>query len=134
MYEAILGLMLKAIDPLYKWISENMVVHFLTFGKEFGAVVVFISAVAFLLITMYLIMKQAKRLPNHYVLETYDQDGKSIVIPELRIVFATYQAAASYAEFYSKLYEGKYRFKTLGVKDKISVSGLQNKHKIRRSS
>jgi hypothetical protein len=134
MYEAILGLMLKAIDPLYKWISENMVVHFLAFGKEFGAVIVFISAIVFLLITMYLIMKQAKRLPNRYVLETYDQDGKSIVIPELRIVFATYQAAASYAEFYSKLYEGKYRFKLVGVKDKISVSGLLNKHEIRRSS
>ena len=122
MYEAIVGLMLKTIDPLYKWFSDNLVVHFMTFGKEFGTVVVFISAVAFLLITMYFIMRQAKRLPNRYVLEAYSQGGKSIVIPELRVSFATYQAAASYAEFYTKLYSGKYKFKLIGVKDKIKIS------------
>ena len=124
MYEAILGLVLKAVDPLYKWFSDNLLVHFMTFGKEFGTVVVFISAVAFLLITMYLIIRQAKRLPKRYVLEAYNQDGKSIVIPELRVAFATYQAAASYAEFYARLYEGKFKFKLHGVKDKISVSGF----------
>jgi hypothetical protein len=122
MYEAVLGLLVKAIDPLYKWFNENLLVHFMTFGKEFGAVVIFISAVAFLLITVYFIMKQAKRLPKHYVLEVYDQDDKLVVIPELRVAFATYQAAASFAEFYARLYKGKYRFKLIGIKDKISVS------------
>ena len=121
MYEAIVGLLLKSIDPLYKWLSENLLAHIMTFGKEFGAVVVFVSAVAFLLITMYFIMKQAKRLPRHYVLETFDRDGKKMVIPELRISFSTYQAAASYAEFYTKLYEDRCRFKLLGIKDNISI-------------
>ena len=41
--EAIVGLLLKSIDPLYKWLSENLMAHVLTFGKEFGAVIVFIS-------------------------------------------------------------------------------------------
>ena len=124
MYEAILGVMLRAIDPLYKWFNENLLVHFMTFGKEFGAVVIFISAVAFLLITVYFIMKQAKKLPKHYVLEAHDQDDKLVVIPELRVAFATYQAAASYAEYYASLYKGEYRFKLIGVKDKISISGF----------
>jgi hypothetical protein len=121
LYEAIVGLLLKSIDPLYKWLSENLLAHVLTFGKEFGAIVVFISAVVFLLITVYFIMKQAKRLPKRYVLETFDQYGKKTVIPELRVTFSTYQAAASYADFYTKLYEYKYKFRLLGIKDSISI-------------
>lgn len=121
MYEAIVGLLLKSIDPLYKWLSENLLAHVLTFGKEFGAIVVFISAVVFLLITVYFIMKQAKRLPRSYVLETFDQYGKKTVIPELRVIFGTYQAAASYADFYTKLYEYKYKFRLLGIRDNISI-------------
>jgi hypothetical protein len=121
LYEAIVGLLLKSIDPLYKWLSENLLAHVLTFGKEFGAIVVFISAVVFLLIAVYLIMKQAKRLPKRYVLETFDQYGKKTVIPELRVTFSTYQAAASYADFYTKLYEYKYKFRLLGIKDSISI-------------
>jgi hypothetical protein len=121
LYEAVVSLLLKSIDPIYKWLSENLLAHVMTFGKEFGAVVVFVSAVAFLLITVYFIMKQAKRLPRRYVLETFDQDGKRTVIPELRIAFTTYQAAASYAEFYTKLYEDKFKFRLLGIKDDISI-------------
>jgi hypothetical protein len=123
MYEAIVGLFFKGIDPLYKWLSENLLAHVLTFGKEFGAVVVFISAVLFLLITVYFVMKQAKRLPKHYLLETFDQYGKKTVIPELRVKFGTYQAAASYADFYTKLYEYKYKFRLLGIRDSISILG-----------
>lgn len=123
MYEAFFGLLLRSIDLLYKWLSENFLAHILTFGKEFGAVLIFISAVVFLLITVYFIMKQARKLPRRYVLEALDQEGKRILIPELRVTFATYQAAASYAEFYTKLYEDKYKFKLIGVKDKISIVG-----------
>jgi hypothetical protein len=121
MYEAIVGLIFKSIDPLYRWLSDNLLAHVVTFGKEFGAVVVFISAVVFLLITVYFIMKQAKRLPNHYALETFDQDGKKTIIPELRVTFGTYQAAASYAEFYTKLYDNKYKFKLLGIRKTVSI-------------
>jgi hypothetical protein len=121
MYEAIVSLFFKSIDLLYKWISENFIAHILTFSKEFGAVVIFISAVIFLLITIYFVMKQAKRLPKRYFLETFDQNGIRTVIPELRVTFATYQAAASYAEFYTKLYKEKYKFKLLGLKENFST-------------
>jgi hypothetical protein len=123
MYESFVDLLLKGIDPLYKWLSENFLAHVMTFSKEFGAVLVFISAVVFLLITVYFVMKQARKLPRRYVLEALDQEGKRILIPELRVTFATYQAAASYAEFYTKLYEDKYKFKLIGIKEKISIVG-----------
>ena len=122
MYEPIVSIFLKSIDLLYKWISENFIAHILTFSKEFGAVVIFISAVIFLLITIYFVLKQAKRLPKRYFLETFDQNGIRTVIPELRVTFATYQAAASYAEFYTKLYKEKYKFKLLGLKENFSTS------------
>ena len=92
MYEAIVSVFFKSIDLLYKWISENFIAHVLTFSKEFGAVVIFISAVIFLLITIYFVLKQAKRLPKRYFLETFDQNGIRTEIPELRVTFATYQA------------------------------------------
>ena len=121
MYEAIVSVFFKSIDLLYKWISENFIAHVLTFSKEFGAVIVFISAVIFLLITIYFVLKHAKRLPKRYFLETFDQNGIRTVIPELRVTFATYQAAASYAEFYTKLYKEKYKFKLLGLKENFST-------------
>ncbi|HZB74002.1 MAG TPA: hypothetical protein VE378_04585 [Nitrososphaeraceae archaeon] len=123
MYEPIVSLFLKSIEPLYSWFSENLFAHLMTFSKELGALIVFVSAVAFLLITIYFVMKQAKKLPKRYVLETFDQDGKKTVIPELRITFGTYQAAASYAEYYTKLYKYKYKFRLLGIKDNISTLG-----------
>jgi hypothetical protein len=121
MYEAIVSVFFKSIDLLYKWISENFIAHVMTFSKEFGAVVIFISAVIFLLITIYFVLKQAKRLPKRYFLETFDQNGIRTVIPDLRVTFATYQAAASYAEFYTKLYKEKYKFKLLGLKENFSI-------------
>lgn len=126
MYEPIVSLFFKTIEPLYRWFSENLFAHLMTFSKEFGALIVFVSAVAFLLITIYFVMKQAKKLPRRYVLETFDQDGKKTVIPELRITFGTYQAAASYAEFYTKLYKYKYKFKLLGIKDNFATLGRLN--------
>ena len=127
MYDAIISLFFKSIEPLYRWFSENLFAHLMTFSKEFGALVVFVSAVAFLLITIYFVMKQAKKLPERYLVETFDQDGKKTVIPDLRVTFGTYQAAASYAEFYTKLYKYKYKFRLLGIKDNVSTLGRLNR-------
>jgi hypothetical protein len=120
-YDEIVGALLRSVDPSFRWINENLLTHTLTFIKEFGTIIAFISAVIFLLISVYLIMKQARKLPNRYVIETFNLEGKRVEIPGLRVTFSTYQAAASYAQFYTTLHEGKYRFKLLGVRDNISV-------------
>ena len=127
MYDAIISLFFKSIEPLYRWFSENLFAHLMTFSKEFGALVVFVSAVAFLLITIYFVMKQAKKLPERYVVETFDQDGKKTVIPDLRVTFGTYQAAASYAELYTRLFKYKYKFRLLGIKANFSTLGHLNR-------
>ena len=94
MYEAIVGLLLKSIDLLYKWLSENFISSCYDFRQGIWCCRWYsYQLLLFLLITVYFIMKQAKRLPKRYVLETFDQDGKRTLIPELRVTFATYQAA-----------------------------------------
>ena len=122
MYELIVSVFFKSIDLLYKWISENFIAHVLTFSKEFGAVVIFISAVIFLLITIYFVLKQAKRLPKRYFLETFDQNGIRTEIPELRVTFATYQAAATMPNSIQSFIK-KYKFKLLGLKENFSTLG-----------
>ena len=121
MYDVIASLFVKGIDLSYKWLNENMLAHILAFSKEFGAIIVFISAVIFLLIAVYLIMKQARRLPSAYIIETFDTDGNRTIIPDLRIKFSTYQAAASYAQFYASTFRGRYKFRVVGIKDKIPI-------------
>jgi hypothetical protein len=125
MYDLIVSLFLKGLDFSYKWLDENLISHILNFTKEFGSVLVMISAIVFLLVAVYLIMRQVRKLPRRYVIEAFDIYGNRIVIPELRVAFTTYQAAASYAQFYSGLYKEMYKFKLLGIKDKISVMRRQ---------
>jgi hypothetical protein len=121
MYELIVSLFLRGIDFSYRWLDENFLTHIINFTKEFGSVMVMISAVIFLLFAVYLIMRQVRKLPKRYVIEAFDMYGNRTVIPELRVTFTTYQAAASYAEFYSELYREKYQFKLLGIKENISL-------------
>jgi hypothetical protein len=123
MYDLIVSLFFKGIDLSYKWLDENFLTHIMNFAKEFGSVMVMISAVAFLLLAVYLIMRQVKKLPRRYVIEALDMYGNRVAIPELRVIFTTYQAAASYAQFYTELYREMYQFKLRGIKDNISVMG-----------
>lgn len=125
MYELIVSLFLRGLDFSYKWLDENLITHILNFSKEFGNVIVMISAIIFLLVAVYLIMRQVRKLPRRYVIEAFDIYGNRTVIPELRVNFTTYQAATSYAQFYSELYKERYKFKLLGIKDKISVMRRQ---------
>ena len=121
MYDVIASMFFKGIEFLYRWLNENLLSHILAFSKEFGGVIIFISAVIFLLIAVYLIMKQARRLPSAYMIETFDTYGNRTIIPELRVRFNTYQAAASYAQFYTSSYKDRYKFRVIGLKDKISI-------------
>jgi hypothetical protein len=121
MYDVIASLFFKGIEYSYRWLNDNLLAHILAFSKEFGGVIIFISAVIFLLIAVYLIMKQARRLPSSYIIETFDTGGNQTIIPELRVKFSTYQAAASYAQFYASTYRDRYKFRVVGMKDKIPI-------------
>ncbi|HZC49442.1 MAG TPA: hypothetical protein VE244_10315 [Nitrososphaeraceae archaeon] len=53
-------------------------------------------------------------MPKSYVVEILDLYGKKTSIDSLRQVFATYDAAESYARFYREIYGKQYKFRVVG--------------------
>jgi hypothetical protein len=78
-------------------VGSNMMVYILTTAKSFEYVIIFCCAILFLLITAYITLKQARRLPESYVVEVVDVYGQKVTPDGLRLVFKTYDAAESYA-------------------------------------
>jgi hypothetical protein len=71
----------------------------------------------FLLITVFVTLRQARKLPKSYIVEVVDVYGQKATPDGLRLAFKTYEAAASYARFYRDIYRDQYRFRVVGVKD-----------------
>jgi hypothetical protein len=97
-------------------------------GKQFGTneeriehldeyIIVFSCAILFLLITVFITLRQARRLPKLYIVEVVDIYGQRVTPDGLRLVFKTHDAAQSYAQFYRDSYSGQYRFHVIGVMD-----------------
>lgn len=99
---------------LYKWTEQIAVPHFTGFVRSFEHSLVFISVVLFLLIMLYVLIKQAKKLPNYYQIQVIDVFGSNIDMKDLRVNFRTYTAAKSYSVFYSRLFGGQSKFKVVG--------------------
>jgi hypothetical protein len=59
----------------------------------------------FLLITVFLLIRHAKKLPKYYVIEIVDTFGRNIILEDLRINFSTYDAAKSYSSLVT-LFQG----------------------------
>jgi hypothetical protein len=94
-----------------------MLVYILTTAKSFEYAIVFCCAILFLLITVYITLRQARKLPNSYIVEVVDVNGQKVRPDGLRLVFRTYDVAESFAQFYRDSYNGQYRFCVNGVKD-----------------
>jgi hypothetical protein len=97
-YEVIDHIVIIAIRLLSffsKWIELSVINNFLEFVKSFEHLRLVITVVAFLLITIYMTMKQLKKLPKFYVIEIEDIYGKKTMIDGLRINFTTFAASKS---------------------------------------
>jgi hypothetical protein len=94
-----------------------MLVYILTTAKNFEYIIVFCCAILFLLITVFITLRQAKKLPKSYIVEVVDIYGQKVTPDGLRLVFKTYDAAESYAQFYRDSYNAQYGFRVIGVKD-----------------
>jgi hypothetical protein len=102
---------------IFKWLDQNMLVYILTTAKNFEYIIVFFCAIFFLLITVFITLRQARNLPKSYVVEVVDLYGQKVTPNGLRLVFKTYDAAESYAQFYRDSYNEQYRFRVKGAKD-----------------
>jgi hypothetical protein len=70
------------------------------FVSDFKHIVVLIAAIIFLLITVFITIRQVKKLPLSYTIQILDSHGERIILTDLRLHFRKLEVAESYARFY----------------------------------
>ena len=116
---AIIG---QAFGIAYSWLNQYLVTPFATFTRGFEFAIIFVSAAVFLLISVFLLLRQAKKLPNSYMVEITDLYGEKVSIDGVRQVFATHEAAESYARMYRDSFGHQYRFRVVGFRQEVASS------------
>jgi hypothetical protein len=87
------------------------------FVNDLKHIVVLIAAIIFLLITMYITIRQLKKLPLSYTIQILDKRGERIILTDLRLNFRKYEVAESYARFYQDMFrQQQYKFSVIGLK------------------
>ena len=120
MIHVALSVLLQAFGVSYAWLDQNLIGPVLSFARGFEFAVVCAAAILFFLISMFLIMKQAKKLPKSYSLEITDIYGEKVDIDGVRQAFATYDVATSYARMYRHSFGSQYKFRVVGGDKEIS--------------
>jgi hypothetical protein len=113
-FDLIINTFVALFGVTYRWLEQNVINYVLNFVRGFEHVLVMFVAVAFLLITVYIIVNHVKRLPKSYIIEIVDVFGERVNIESLRHNFTTYEAAKSYSQFYTNLYGKQYKFRVVG--------------------
>ncbi len=106
----------KIFGIIYSWFENNIVDSFSTFFRVFGNALILVGAVIFLIIVVYMTIKNLKKLPKNYVIVTVDVYGNTVVLDGIRTKFSTFAAAKHYSDFYQELYKQQYKFSVIGNK------------------
>lgn len=106
--------LIVVFNIVYTCLNQNLITHVINFVKGFESAIIVIAAILFLLISIAITLRNVKKLPKSYVIEILDLYGKKTSIDSLRQVFATYDAAESYARFYREIYGKQYKFRVVG--------------------
>ena len=94
----------------------------MTFVNDFKHIVVLIAAITFLLIVMFITIRQVKRLPLSYTIQVLDNDGERVILTDVRLDFRRYEVAESYARFYRDMYsQQRYNFRVIGLREGVAV-------------
>src|SRR6187200_1735883 len=101
----------------YKWLHDHLVVYLVNFAKGFELAIIIIIVISFLLFNLFLTIRYLRKLPKYYVIEILDTYGNKTAVEGLRLIFATYDAAESYARFYQDIYKDQYKFRVTGLKE-----------------
>jgi hypothetical protein len=115
--ESILAIFTQSFVVTYSWLNENLISPFLAFTRGFEFAIILLAAALFFAISVFLVLKQAKKLPKSYTIEIIDLYGEQISIDGVRQAFATHDAAESYARMYRSNFGQQYRFRVIGVVD-----------------
>ena len=117
MFEFVITLFAKVFGITYKWLDHHLVAYLLNLAKGFELVIIIIAAILFLLFNVFLIIRYLKKLPKYYLIEIVDVYGNKTTVESLRLIFATYDAAESYARFYQDIYKDQYKSRVTGLKE-----------------
>lgn len=123
MLQQVASLVLQAFGISYSWLGQNLVSPVLSFARGFEFAIILIAAVIFFLLSMFLLMKQARRLPRSYAIEITDIYGARVSIDGVRETYSTHVAAESYARMYSQSFGNQYKFRVVGVPRKDRIAG-----------
>ena len=115
--EGVLAIFAQSFALTYSWLNENLISPFIAFTRGFEFAVIFMAAALFFAISVFLLLKQAKKLPKSYTIEIVDLYGEQVSIDGVRQAFATHDAAESYARMYRSNFGHQYRFRVIGVAD-----------------
>ena len=115
MLQIAISIMFQAFGISYTWLDQNLISPVLTFARGFEFAVVVTAAVIFFLISMFLLMKQAKKLPKAYTIEISDVYGEKVSIDGVRQAYTTHAAAESYARMYRESFGQQYKFRVVGL-------------------
>jgi hypothetical protein len=92
------------------------------FFDSFKHVIVLIAAITFLLITVFITIRQVKRLPISYTIQVLDNDGERVIVTDVRRDFRRYEVAESYARFYRDMYsQQRYNFRVIGLREGVAA-------------
>lgn len=116
LFELVTTIFAKVVAITYKWLDHHLLVYILNFAREFTSAIIVIAIILFLMYNVFLTLRCLKKLPNYYVIEIEDAAGSKITVAGLRMIFATYDVAESYARFYRDIYKDQYKFRVAGIK------------------
>jgi hypothetical protein len=86
------------------------------FVNDFKHIVVLIAALIFLLITVFITIRQVKKLPLSYSIQILASHGERIILTD-RLHFRKLEVAESYARFYRDMFgQEQYKFRVIGLK------------------
>ena len=122
--------LIVVFNIVYTCLNQNLITHVINFIRGFESAIIVIAAILFLLISIAITLRNVKKLPKSYVIEILDLYDKKTCIDNLRQVFATYDAAESYARFYRELYGKQYKFRVVGNRNNYyNIVNIFNKTK-----
>ena len=99
----------------YAWLNENLISPFIAFTRGFEFAVIFLAAALFFAISVFFLLRNAKKLPRSYVIEIVNVYGQMVSIDGVRQTFATHDAAESYARMYRVNFGNQYKFRVIGA-------------------
>src|ERR1051325_10421173 len=113
--ELLITIFAKVFGIVYRWLHDYLVINIVNLAKGFEMAIIIITVISFLLFNIFLTIKYLKKLPSYYVIEIIDVYGNKTAVEGLRQIFATHDAAKSYALFYQDIYNDQYRFMITGI-------------------